>query len=1064
MKKSGRFLLHGLLLAFLCVSAPLALADDTGQAPDTFANLKFRNLGPASGGGRVSAVAGIPGNPSIYYAGSGAGGVWKSTDGGLSWNPIFEHEATASIGAIALSPINPNHVWVGTGEANIRNDVMDGAGIYYSPDAGKTWQQMGLKDVGQISRVIVDPNDENTVWVAALGHTWAANPDRGVYKTIDGGKTWKKVLFVSNQAGAADLVMVPDNSKVLFAAMWQVVRHPWGLVDGGPDSGIWRSTDGGDTWKKLSKDLPAGPLGRIALAAGPNESKRVYALIEAKRGEGLLWTSNDMGDGWSKTNGSYTLDVRPFYFSRMALDPADPNRIYFLSFFMMLSKDGGQTAQVADSGVHVDHHAIWIDPTDPQRIIQGNDGGVFLSMDGAGSWRFLDGLPIEQDYMVSADSRTPYSLCAGLQDNSAWCGPSSSLANSQVDGNDWFDVVGGDGEYAVFAPSNPDVVYVDSQDGAISRFDIKSKRGIFVMPYLHGPGFVADTAAKDAKYRFNWTSPIAVSPTDADTVFLGGNVLFKSTDGGVHWSAISGDLTRNDKSKQELSGGDINKDISGAETYDTILSITLAPTDQKVIWVGTDDGLVQMSRDGGKTWNDVTPSGAPKWERVYQVGVSPYAAGTAYVAFDGHMLDDKQAHVYRTTDYGKSWTRIDKGLPDQPVTVVRESPDQKGFLVLGNLTGLWYSRDSGANWQQVKAGFPTVPVFDVQFVQHDLAVATHGRGLFVFDRFAPFEQLDDAATSEDFKLLGAGDGTRFVRWYRGGETQVSYSVPNAPDGVKLDYFLKKELKATAEEKAAQHTPVKIVVKDAKGTTVATVYGPSKQGVNRYVWNMQYDPPTKLDFEKAPIGGGFGGLSGPSVMPGTYTFEVTVGDKTHTTTAAVHLDPNQNIPLEQARAQTVLGLKIRNELTAYDEMLNRITAMQKALDDFSGAVTEDSDKTRYKAALDAAKDLGKKLGDLKDSVYNSEVQKETIEDDIHYLARLDTQLQYLSYGASGDPQPMLQSVLDLDAELTPKLDGAVTKFNALLQKDVVDYNKIAYGLGAPTVLVGEPVAVKPVPAM
>ena len=1063
MKKSGRLMLHCLLLASLFTAGPLLAADDS-QPPDTFGNLHFRNLGPASAGGRVSAVAGIPGNPLVYYVGGAAGGVWKSTDGGLSWNPIFEHEVTASIGAIALSPSNPNHVWVGTGEANIRNDVMDGAGVYYSPDAGKSWQAMGLKDVGQISRVIVDPSDEDTVWVAALGHTWAPNPDRGVYKTVDGGKTWKKVLFVSNQAGVADLVMVPDNPKVLFAAMWQVVRHPWELLDGGPDSGIWRSTDGGDTWKKLGKDLPQGPLGRIALAAAPNETHRVYAMIEAKRGDGLLWTSNDEGDSWSKTNSSYTLDVRPFYFSHMALDPTDPNRIYFLSFFMMLSKDGGQTIQPTDSGVHVDHHAIWIDPTNPQRIIQGNDGGAFLSMDGASTWRFLDGMPLEQDYMVSADSRTPYNLCSGLQDNNAWCGPSSSLANGQVDGNDWFAVTGGDGEYTVFAPSNPDVVYVDSQDGAIARFDLKSKRNIFVMPYLHGPGFIADMAAKDAKYRFNWTSPIAVSPTDADTVYLGGNVLFKSTDGGVHWSVLSGDLTRNDKTKQNLSGGDINKDISGAETYDTILSISLAPTDQKVIWLGTDDGLVQLSRDGGKTWNEVTPSGAPKWERVYQVGVSPYDAGTAYVAFDGHMLDDKQAHVYRTDDYGKSWTRIDKGLPDVPVTVVRESPDQKGFLALGNLTGLWYSRDSGIHWQQMKAGFPTVPVFDVQFVQHDLVVATHGRGQFVFDRIAPFEQLDEAEAAQDFHLIGAGGGTRFVRWYRGGETQVSYSAPNAPDGVKIDYFLKKELKASGEEKAADHTPVKIVIKDAKGTVVATEYGPSKQGVNRYVWNMQYDPPTKLNFEKAAIGGGDGNPNGPSVIPGDYSIAVTVGGRTETTTASVRMDPNQAIPPEEIRTQAVLALKIRNELSAYAEMLNRISAMQDALDGFSNRITEDADKAKYKAALDAAKDLGKKLGDLKDSVYNSEVQKETIEDDIHYLARLDTQLQYLSYGAGGDPQPMLQSVLDLDAELTPKLNDALTKFNALLQKDVVDYNKTAFGLGAPTLLVGDTVSIKPAPAL
>lgn len=1051
---------RSLLLVLACLLPLAAFAADDN---DVFKNLKFRNLGPASAGGRVSAVVGVPGNPSIYYVGGGAGGVWKTTDGGLDWEPIFEHEATSSIGAIALAPSNPNLVWVGTGEANIRNDVTDGAGIYFSPDAGKTWQNMGLKDAGQISRVIVDPHNPDVVFVAVLGHTWAPNPDRGVYKTVDGGKTWKKVLYVSDHTGASDLSMAASNPKVLFAGMWQTVRHPWELVDGGTESGVWRSLDGGDTWKKLSKDLPDGTLGRVAVTVAPSDPSRVYAIIEAKRGDGLLWSSSDMGDSWSKVNDSYNLDVRPFYFSRMVVAPDDPERVYFLSFFMMMSKDGGKTARYVDPGVHVDHHAMWIDPADPKRIIQGNDGGAFLSLDGTHSWRFMDGMTLEQDYMVSVDSRQPHNLCAGLQDNSAWCGPSSSLSNSQVDGNDWYAVTGGDGEYTVHAPSDPDVIYVDSQDGAITRFDLRTHRTVFAMPYLHGPGFIADMSEGDAKYRFNWTSPIAVSPTSADTVYLGGNVLFRSTDGGINWTDISGDLTRNDKSKQGLSGGPVNKDISGAETYDTILSITLAPTDEKVIWVGTDDGLVQLSRDGGKTWNAVTPSGAPKWTRVYQIGVSPYDAGTAYVGFDGHELDDKHAYVFKTTDYGKSWSRIDKGLPDQPVMVVRESPNVKGFLILGNMAGLWYSKDGGSHWQQFKAGFPTVPVFDLKFMDHDLAVATHGRGLFVFDDLRPIEQMDDSIADKDFHLFGAGDGTHYVTWFRGGETQVGYSAPNAPNGVVLDYFVKKEIK---DEGDGDKGPVKIVVTDAAGNAVATQYGPAKQGVNRFVWNMQYDVPTKLDFEKQFQGGGgdFGGGFGPQVLPGTYNFAVTVGGKTQTTQATVRFDPNQKFVEQDARTQLALGLKVRNELSAYAEMLNRTTAMKSALDAFTGKVDdmEDADKAKYKAAADQAKALSKKLGEFKKSVYNTEAQKDAPEDDIHFLAKLDTQLLFLSFGGSGDPQPMLQSVTDLDTELTPKLDAAVAQFNGLLQKDVPDYNKTAFAAGAPTVMVGEPVAVKPAP--
>ena len=1064
MKKSTWFVVCSI---FLALSAPAAWAADDSGSQDAFHNLKFRDLGPAAGGGRVSAVVGVPGDPSIYYVGSAAGGVWKTTDGGLSFKPVFEHEATASIGAIALAPSNPNLVWVGTGEANIRNDVMDGAGVYFSPDAGKTWQSMGLKDAGQISRVIVDPKDPDTVWVAVLGHTWAPNPERGVFKTTDGGKTWKKVLFVSEHTGASDLTLSESDPKVLFAAMWQAVRYPWEMVDGGTESGIWRSTDGGDTWKKLTKDLPTGTIGRIAVAVAPSDMNRVYALIEAKPGEGLLWSSNDMGDDWSKVNDSHNLDVRPFYFTRMLVSPDDADRVYFLSFFMMLSKDGGRTAKYADRGVHVDHHAIWIDPRDPKRIIQGNDGGAYVSLDGAKTWRFLDGMPIEQDYMVSASSRSPYDLCSGLQDNSAWCGASSSLADDSVTGNDWFEVTGGDGEYAVFAPSNPDLVYVDSQDGAISSFDTKTKRSIFIMPYLHGPGFIADQTLADSKYRFNWTSPIAVSPSDDKTVYLGGNVLFKSTDGGIHWTPLGGDLTRNDKSKQGLSGGPVNKDISGAESYDTILSITLAPTDEKVIWVGTDDGLVQVSRDGGKSWKDVTPSGAPKWARVYQIGVSPFDAGTAYVSFDGHELDDKHAYVYKLTDYGSSSSNIGKGLPDAPVSVVREDPNQKGFLALGNMAGLWYSRDDGGHWQKLDAGFPTVPVFDLKFVNHDLAVATHGRGLFVFDDIRSIEQMDAGIQDQAFHLFGAGDGTHYIRWSRGGETATTYGAPNAPGGVVVDYYLKQEIKGSDDDD--DKTPVKIVVTDAKGNVVATKYGPSKQGVNRYVWEMQYDEPTKTDFEKkGNFGGGDGfGAFGPSVLAGTYTIAVTVDGKTQTTTANVAYDPSQDIPADQIKAFVGLALKARNELSAYNEMLNRLVAMQGSLKDFEGAADgySDADKAKYKPALDAAKALGKKLKDLKDSVYNSDVQRDAPEDDIHYLAKLDGELQSLFFGSAGsDPQPMLQSITDMDAEISPKLDDALARFNALLKTDVSDYNKAAYGVGAPTVLVGAPVAIKPVPAL
>ena len=1058
MKKSGLSLVLYvfILLALLPLGTALAAGNGTH---DPFQNLKFRDLGPAVAGGRATSVVGIPGNPNVYYVGAAGGGVFKTTDGGQHWKAIFAHEGSASIGSIALAPGNPNLVWVGTGEMNIRNDVLDGAGLYLSTDAGKTWKLMGFKHAGQIGKIVVDPKDSNTVFVSVFGHVWGPNKERGVYKTTDGGKTWKKVLYVNEHTGAIDLVMDAGNPKVLFAAMWQAQRYPWKLDDGGPGSGIWRSTDGGDTWTRLTKDMPKGPIGRIALAVAPSNPQRVYALMETRRGNGLLFSSNDMGDSWSRVSENYNLDVRPFYFSRLFVAPNDENRIYFLSFRLMESNDGGHTAHLFDKHVHVDHHAFWQDPTNPNRIIQGNDGGAYLTVNGGKSWRFLDGMPIEQYYMVAADNKTPYDICGGLQDNSGWCGPSSALDNGVVSGNEWFTVVGGDGEYVVPAPSNANIIYGNAEDGAITRLDMRTKQSPDIMPYMHGPGAINDLETKDQKYRFNWTAPIAVSPTDANTVYMGGNVLFKSTDGGQHWQVISPDLTRNDKSKQLNSGGPVNLDLSGAETYDTIMSLTLAPTDQKTLWVGTDDGLVQVSRNGGKNWSNVTPSGAPKWARVYQLGVSPFSAGTAYVAFDNHEMDDHHAYVYRTDNYGKSWHNISRGLPDQPVMVVREDPHHKGLLVAGTMTGLWYSRDDGGHWQQLKADFPTAAVVDLKFVRHDLVVATHGRGALILDNIRPLEEMDGALARQPFHLFSPSVGTQFIRWYRGEGAEPAYTAPNAPDGPMLDYYLKSKLKASTAEKAQHHTAVKIVITDSHGNPVATKYGPSKQGINRFVWNMRYDGAKQLNFGKKPA---FTSGSGPSVLPGIYDVAMTADGKTEHTKVTVRSDPNQHTAMSLMQTDVNLALKARNETSAFNEMLNRIVAMQKTLGNFEKSVSGDnSQQAQYAAALKQAKALDKKLADLKNSVFNPDVQHAVPEDSLHWLSRLNGQIDALGYIADLEAQTPTEPILTAVNEISAKLTKALAKFNGILATDVPAYNKTAYKAGAPTVMVGKPVKIEPV---
>jgi photosystem II stability/assembly factor-like uncharacterized protein len=1069
-----------LLVASGAATVPFAATAATRpageKAKDAFAHLKFRNLGPAIAGGRVTAVAGVAGDPLVYYVGAAGGGVFKTTDGGLNWKPIFAHEETSSIGAIAVAASNPSLVWVGTGEANIRNDVLPGAGVYLSTDAGKTWRSMGLQNVGQIGRIAVDPHDPDHVAVAALGHAWGPNPDRGVFVTTDGGKSWRKSLYVDDHTGAIDVAMQPGNGQVLIAATWQVGRKAWTLDDGGPGSGVWRSTDGGETWKRLHEGLPTATIGRIGLAIAPSDPERVYALLEAPMGKGSLFVTDDLGDDWHQVSDNHAYNVRGFYFTTLEVAPDDSDRVYFLGFQLAESDDGGKTAHVIDADVHVDHHAMWIDPTNPKRMIQGNDGGAYLSLDGGKSWRFLDGMAIEQTYMVAADTRHPYDLCTGLQDNSGWCGPSSVLYDNVVSGQDWFTVAGGDGQYAVPTPSDPDIIYADSQDGAIRRLNLKTHESVFGLPYGHGPAYVDDLPTYAQKIRFNWTSPIAVDPRDVNTVYLGGSVLLKSTDGGHNWKAVSPDLTRNDKSKQQLPGGPIHYDISGAETYDTIISIQVAQSDPSVIWVGSDDGLVSVTRDGGNTWSKVTPPRAPQWARVYQIDVSPADPGTAYVAFDAHQSNDNRPYAYATTNYGRSWHSIGGGLPaDGSVLVVRADPDDSQVLVAGTMRGVWVSRDGGGRWTQLRSNLPTMPVFDLKFVRGDLVLATHGRGLWVLDHFAPVAQLDPDAVPGQIKLFPPRDGTEYRRWERGEGAEPAFVTPNAPEGVVIDYSLPKKLEADKQQKALHQTPVKIEIRDGSGGLVATRYGEAQYGVNRFVWDMRYDTPTSLEFEKPALVGkapAFERRGGPEALPGTYSVSVTADGHTETANTQVIGDPNHPPDIATQKSSLQLALEARAEVDALNRMLNRITLMQSQLSDYRKSVARETNSidaseralANAQAPLVAQGEaLGKELGSLKDSVYESKVQHTAMEDSIHQLADLQGSLERNAFGfARLEDQAPSGPMLAVDAELKGELDAKLTVYNALLSGDVAAYNQAAYSAGAPTLGAGKAITVAAAP--
>lgn len=1037
---------------------------------DPLENMKFRNLGPAVGGGRVSAVVGVPGKPNIYYAGAGGGGVFMTQDGGLSWKPIFEKEPTVSIGAIALAPSNPSLIWVGTGESNPRNDVITGKGVYFSPDAGANWKFMGLRDAGQISNIVIDPHDPNIVLVGVLGHIWGPNSERGVFRTTDGGKTWQKTLFVDDTTGVSSLIMDPENPLILFAGLWTFARHPWMLESGGTDGGIFRSVDGGITWKKLSDGLPEGPTGRIGMAAASSNPRHIYALVESKKG--VLWDSNDFGDHWKMVSNNHNLNARGFYFSQLVVSPRDENKIYFLSFGIVLSEDGGKTARTIGTRVHPDHHSMWIDPENPDRIINGNDGGVYISSDAGRTWRYLDNLPIEQFYSVAQDDETPYNLCGGLQDNNGWCGPSNSLIRGGITGADWYTATGGDGEYVVPARGpNAHIVYSDSQNGAISRLNNQTGWQSPIRPYLLG---VQIKKPADLKYRFNWTSPIAVSYTDPKEVYIGGNVLFKSIDAGVHWTPISPDLTRNDKSKQLSSGGPIELDLSGAETFDCILSISISPIDPKIIWVGTDDGVVQVTRDGGQHWANVTAAipNLPQWGRLQQIEASPNDQGTAYIAVDFHEVDNNKPYAFKTHDFGKSWTPIMQGFPqDDPVRVVREDPNHKGFLAAGTDTGLYYSMDDGARWSQIKSNFPNSSIYDIKFVKksHDLVVATHGRGLFVLDDITPLEEGGAELAHSEFHLFSTLPAVNWRNWNKRGFSTGSFVTPNPPAGAVITYSLLAEIKVTPEQRKKGQTPIKISISDASGQVIRTMYGPSKAGVNRATWNLRYDAPKRLNFlptiERDEEDFFFDPNTSPYVLPGAYKIAVTVNGKTETQSVQVETDPRFTFDQNVMRAQLKLGLEMRDELSALDEALNRVNSLHKQITSLQEILTSDEGadgvvNASYKPVLDQAKALDKKLTQLEEPIYNHEIQPGS-QDNIHYLQRFHDRLQNIFRSViTNFGEAPTELLVEETSSLKQELEQHLQALNAMLNTDVPSFNKLAAEHGSSTLFAGGPIQIRP----
>jgi len=1062
------------------------------------AALKYRLLGPAWGG-RVSRVAGAPGNANVYYLASASGGVFKSTDGGIAWNPIFDDQPAASIGSLALAPSDPNVVYVGTGEANLRGNAVPGDGIYRSVDGGKTWSHV-LELVGHIGTMTVDPRNPDVAFAAVLGHGFGPNPERGVYRTRDGGKSWQQVLKKDADTGASDVALDPSNPNIVFAGLWQVRRRPWTLASGGPGSGLYMSRDGGDSWKQLTgKGLPDGIWGKVGVAVAPSDGRRVYALIEAEQGG--LFRSDDGGDSWTRINGSHELRQRAFYYSMITVSPSNPDDLWCPQVTMLHSIDGGKTFQHVSTH-HGDHHDVWIDPKDGKRIIAGNDGGVDISTNGGSTWT-APPLPLGQPYHVSIDTRVPFRVAGALQDIGTAQGPSDSLTAGGIPNADWYGVGGGEAGHVVSDPADPDIVYAGEYGGIITRYENRTGQARVVGIYPENP---SGHGGEDLKYRFQWTAPIALSPHDPKVIYHAANVLFRSTDGGQTWTAISPDLTRNDKSKETWAGGPITGDNTGVEIYCTIFAVAESPVEKGLIWAGSDDGLVHVTRDGGKSWTDVTAAmhGLPEWGTVTTIEPSHFDAGTAYVVVDAHRLDDLRPYLWKTTDYGRSWKRLDGKLPQNLfLHAVREDPRHRGTLFLGTEHGVAFSTDDGASWHSLRLNLPAVAVHDLVVKDDQLVLAAHGRSFWIFDHLPALYAVTaggagsaEAANRRGGRGAHAGrDGHGRDRDDRTGHGRDDRGLRHAgaapgqaaaarlvavPDAVRWD--LRQGPDGWTGENPARGASiyyqldaepkgeVSIDVLDAKGTVVTTLsskaiepFGTTESadeeqqvlkrrlvakepGVQRAVWDLSWAGAELIP--GARIDSGYPG-HGPEALAGTYTVRLTADDKTSTLPLTVRPDPRVTATEADLAAQLQFALAVRDAITRLTRTVVRLREVRQQLLSRNQLI---KDEPRAEALVKGSTELAQKLDALEARMQNPKA--EVVYDILAQRggAQLYSRLSpLLDFVDSGDGPPT-QGLKEVFAEQQQELAARQADLERLLAADLAALNESAAKLDLPRIYV------------
>jgi len=1047
VKFSIRLLAFSFLFTLALAQGSISLAQQSSAAaaastptpapvidPKTYGGMKWRLIGPFRGGRSIT-VTGVSSQPNTYYFGAVAGGVWKTTDGGNTWDPLFDKQTTSSIGSIAVSESDPNVIYVGTGEACIRGNISFGDGVYRSNDGGKTWTNIGLKETRHIGAVIIHPTNPDVVFVAALGHAYGPNPERGIFRTRDGGKSWEKVLYLDDKTGGIEVVFDPQNPHILFAAMWEGSRTPWSLNSGGAKDGLYRSGDDGTTWKRLEGNgLPDGPLGRISVGVSGVDSNVVYALIEANKGG--LYRSDDGGTNWAMINDDHRFRQRAWYFTHVWADPKDSNKAYIANTGLFRSTDGGKTFERLNSP-HGDNHALWLDPNNPNRLINGNDGGATISVDGGKNWTTQYNQPTAQFYHITADNDFLYRVYGSQQDNSS-VGIRTKSDHGAIVQADWDAVGGGESGYIAVDPRDSNIVYADDEGPFLTRFDRTSGQTQSVQQW---PEDISGHPASSQKYRYTWTQPLIISSHNPDVIYHAGQYLFRSSDAGRTWTTISPDLTRNDKTKQGDSGGPITKDQYSVEYYDVIFTIAESPKQAGLIWIGTDDGLVHLTRDEGKTWTNVTPRGFPDWAMVSLIEASCFDPATAYAVIDAHKLDNFKPYIYKTSDFGKTWTSITTGLPDNSyVHAVREDPKHRGLLYAGTETGIWVSFDDGLHWQSLQINLPTTPIHDLLIHGDDLAVATHGRSFWILDDLAPIRQMTATVSGEPMHLFTPSSAVR---------TRIGHFNPrrypigeNPPEGAILYYWLKEEPKEPAklEFLDAQGKVIRTLTSEEKKKTEAAEewerdakveHIPAAAGLNRFSWDLRYESPMKIpgavyDSGNDPVS--------PLALPGKYSVRLTAGGKSSTEPLEISMDPRVKTSADDLQKQFDFILKMRDR---QDEMNRAILGIRDSRNQLKALEKRLAGNDGASAIVTSSAEVRKKITAIEEELM--QVNATASEDEANYPTKLNSKLSYLNAvtdSADTAPTGAEQAVF---AELDKQLESQLEQWREVLTKDLPALN-------------------------